>query len=336
MNGTGEHKSNFRSLLPKIFSVIAAVILWFYVVDVRTTTEEKIVYGVPISINNFSHAEGFDIISGKDHTVDVVVRGLKSDISDVTANDLYASVDMSGIDMAGSHKLDVNVESLKSGVTVINKTVSVINVNVDKNVSFVVPVEPVIIYTIEEDVYEMETPKLSFESVRVTGPQNIVDTVKTAKAEKDIGKVQNSITTTAKLRLYDEAGNLVDSPYVKLAENVVKVEIPVYKSEVKAVVPHFTDSDYKYEYTVSPAEILVKGDVKSVEKIKNVLTENIAEISPSKVVKRLDLDNSIKAYDLDGNAIDTVTVSIKSVIDLTAPKPEEADGEEQASNSNKK
>ena len=328
MSGSNEHKSNFRSVLPKILSVVAAVILWFYVVDVRTTTEEKVIYGVPISINNFSHSEGFDIISGKDHTVDVVVRGLKSDLSDITASDLYASVDMGGIETAGSHKLDVNVESLKNGVSVVNKTVSVINVNVDKNVSFVVPVEPVIIYTIEEDIYEMETPKLSFESVRVTGPQNIVDTIKTAKAEKDIGKVQNSITTTAKLKLYDESGNLVDSPYIKLAESVVKVEIPVYKSEVKAVLPHFSDSDYKYEFTVTPSEIMVKGDVKSVEKIKNVLTEPISEISASKVVKRLDLNDTLKAYDLDGNAIDTVTITIKSVVDVSAPKVEQTDNDD--------
>ncbi len=336
MNGAGKHKSKFRSLFPKILSVVAAVILWFYVVDVRTTTEEKVVYGVPISINNFSHADGFDIISGKDHTVDVVVRGLKSDISDVTASDLYASVDMGGIDSAGSHRLDVNVESLKNGVSVINKTVSAINVNVDKNVSFVVPVEPIIIYTIEEDIYEMETPKLSFESVRVTGPQNIVDTIKTAKAEKDIGKVENSITTTVKLKLYDESGNLIDSPYIKLAENVVKVEIPVYKSEVKSVLPNFTDTDYKYDYTVSPSEILVKGDVKSVEKIKNILTEQIIEITPSKVVKRLDLDGKLKAYDLDGNSIDTVTVTIKSVIDLKAAQADEAEKAEYTSKNNKK
>lgn len=190
-------------ILPKIFSVLAAVILWFYVVDLRTTTDEITVYGVPISINNFSENDGLDIVSGKDFTVDVEVRGNKSELGMVSAQDIYASVDMNGVDRAGTHKLDVDVVSLKKGVTVVNKSVSRISVTVDKNASAVVPIELVMLYTIEEDVYEMKSPVMSFESVQITGPQNIVDTVVKAKVEMNIGKVENTITYTGKLKLYD-------------------------------------------------------------------------------------------------------------------------------------
>ena len=61
-NEISKHK--FRDWLPKILSVIAAIILWYYVIDVRTTTEEITVYAVPIAINNFSSMDGLDIISG--------------------------------------------------------------------------------------------------------------------------------------------------------------------------------------------------------------------------------------------------------------------------------
>ena len=107
------NNGSHNSIVPKILSVIAAVILWFYVIDVRTTTEETTFYGIPIVINNFSYTDGLDIVSGKDFTVDVEVRGKKSDLSQVTSQDIYASVNMSGIDYAGTHKMDVDIVCLK-------------------------------------------------------------------------------------------------------------------------------------------------------------------------------------------------------------------------------
>lgn len=314
-------------VLPKILSVVAAVILWFYVVDLRTTTEEMTIYDVPIAINNFSDNGDLDIISGKDFTVDVEVRGKKSDLNMVTAQDIYASVDMEGIDYAGTHKLDVDVVSGKKGITVVNKNVSKINVIIDKNSSATVPIEPVVLCSIEEDVYEMKTPVLSFESVRITGPQNVVDTVVKAKVEVNIGKVENTITYTGKLKLYDESENEVQSPYVKLSEDVVKVEIPVYKTQKKNVVPVFYDTSYDYEYTVTPSFVYLKGSVSSVENTKNASTEPITETSTKLFVKRLDLPVGVTAYDESGNVVDTVKVNVVSTKEKKPTKTNTQDSE---------
>lgn len=309
-NEISKHK--FRDWLPKILSVIAAIILWYYVIDVRTTTEEITVYAVPIAINNFSSMDGLDIISGKDSTVDVVVRGTKSEIYNVTIDDIYASVDMNGVDTAGIHKMDVDVISLKKGVSVVNKTVSQINVNVDKKISDVVPVKYALVESSIENDYEMGTPELSFDTVRVSGPQNLIETVAIALIEIDLGSgpVKNSITYRGKLKLYDEAGNLIDSPYIKLSDEIAVVEIPVTKSEVKTVVPNFYHGDYSYDYVVYPSEIVIKGSVLKVENIKKIYTSPITETTPGRVNKTLELPEGVLAYDLDGNVVDSVSVTI--------------------------
>lgn len=311
-NYVSKHK--FKDWLPKILSVLAAIILWYYVIDVRTTTEETTVYGVPIAITNFSTVEGLDIISGKDLTVDVVVSGTKSDIYNVSLEDLYASVDMKGITTSGTHKMDVDVVCLKKGVTVVKKNVSRINVKVDRMVSGVVPVEVVPLYSIEEQIYEMGTPVLSFDNVRITGSQDIVDTVVKAKGEFNIGQVKNNITNTVKLKLYDANGDVVDSPYIKLSDDVVTVDIPVFKREVRPVVPDFSRSNLSYTYEVTPSEIIIKGDVIRVESVKSIYTEPISDVQPAKILKRLVLPNGVTAYDVDGEVVDSVTVLIKSVV----------------------
>jgi YbbR domain-containing protein len=319
------NNGSHNSIVPKILSVIAAVILWFYVIDVRTTTEETTFYGIPIVINNFSYTDGLDIVSGKDFTVDVEVRGKKSDLSQVTSQDIYASVNMSGIDYAGTHKMDVDVVCLKNGVTIPNKTVSQINVNVDRTVADVVPVEPVLLYTIEEDVYEMGDPKLSFDTVRITGPQKFVDSVVKAKVEVNVGKIENNITYTGKIKLYDESEKVIDSPYIKISEDVVRVEIPVYKTDIKNIVPTFYNIDKEYEYTVTPSQVYVKGSVSAIDGMKNASTDTITETKPMVVVKRLNLPAGVSAHNADGNVVDTVRINITSVKDKVTDSDESAD-----------
>ena len=50
MASNNTSKAKKRDILPKIFSILAAFILWFYVVDIRTTIEEKTITGIPVNI----------------------------------------------------------------------------------------------------------------------------------------------------------------------------------------------------------------------------------------------------------------------------------------------
>ena len=318
MKESFENKHKFKDLLPKILSVLAAVILWYYVIDVKTTVEETTVYGVPIEIMNFSNPQGLDIVSGKDFTVDVVIRGTKSDIYNVSVEDIHASVDMAGVDASGNYKMDVDVVCKENGVSVINKTVSSINVKVDRMDSVVVPVEVVPLYSIEEQIYSMGEPKLDFYNVQISGPQDVIDTVVKAKGEFNIGRIKNNIESTVKLVLYDTNGNVVDSPYIKMARDLVTVTIPVYKSESKSVIPYFYDANYSYKYEVSPSEIIINGDVLRVESEKYIYTEPIMDTLPAKVVKRLNLPPGISAFNSEGDVVDSVTVLITEVVDLRA------------------
>ena len=306
------NQGSFKTWFPKIFSVIAAIILWFYVVDVQTTTEEVTIYSVPVEIENFLSADGLDIISGRDHTIDVVVRGTRSDVMPLTQNDIYASVNMSGIVSAGNYKLDVNVNAPK-GVSVVSKTVSSISIDVDKTISKTIPIFLNAEYSIAEDIYEQGEPILSSDTVYVQGPERLVDSVVKAEARVNLEHLESKISARVALVPVDESGNDVSSPYLRLKDSFVNVTIPVYKVATVKVEPVFYDANYRYDYDILPKTIRIKGDATTVDSIEKIFTLPITETEPRLVVTRFNLPDGITAYDDKGSVIDSVRISLKSV-----------------------
>ena len=69
MKKANNKKNSVRTILPKVLSVVAAVILWFYVADIKSTDVEKVISGVNVEIINFDNTSGMDIVSGKDYVI---------------------------------------------------------------------------------------------------------------------------------------------------------------------------------------------------------------------------------------------------------------------------
>ena len=97
-------ESRNEKLIAKILCVLAAIILWFYVVMTDTTTDEKVFSGISVDIRGRDRIEdtlGLTIISGYDLTVDVTVKGPRADINRLTVDDVKAYIDTKTVDGAG-------------------------------------------------------------------------------------------------------------------------------------------------------------------------------------------------------------------------------------------
>ena len=303
---SGKHK--FSDTAAKILSILAAVILWFYVIDVQTTQYEKNFYGISVSIENFDSEQGLDIISGRDNTVDVVLRGTKAQINALNTDDIKASIDMSNVNEAGNYKLDVIV-TVPSNISVVEKSVSEVSVDVDKTVGKTVQVELSTTYMLP-DSYEFGEISISPKNIYISGPQDLVDSVVKGKVKLDLGTVENKITSKCSIILVDSNDNEISSPYIKMNESTVEVTVPVLKKERKSVEVQLINSDYNYEYTYSPETVIVKGEVNTVDSIDKIITEPLDVVKTGTTGVRLSLPTDVTAYDDKGNVISTINVTI--------------------------
>ena len=312
-----------RDIFPKVLSVVAAILLWFYVVDIRTTIEEKVITGIPVVIENFDTEANLDVISGKEHTIEVTVSGIKNDIEKITQKDIVVTADMNGIKTAGTYNLSLNVVS-PSGITVKNKSSSEITVTVDKTTSRHFPIEVEYFYNdVDASVYEIGEEILSASSIQITGPQKIVDSIDKMLVQLNMDVIRDTIDSKGCSAIpVDKNGNIVSSPYIKLNQTTVDVLIPVYKEADVEIIPVFSDElNYTLSYKdFSPKIVTVRGRVEAVNSIDCIFTETIdVEKASGTVNVNLNLPGGISAFDKYDNPVHSVRISGFSAEKVVVP-----------------
>ena len=274
-------ESRNEKLIAKILCVLAAIILWFYVVMTDTTTDEKVFSGISVDIRNRDRIEdtlGLTIISGYDLTVDVTVKGPRADINRLTVDDVKAYIDMKTIDGAGEYSLPIRT-SLPNGITAGSLSANYMTVYVDKRTTISVPVKIVTSQVIEAD-FTMGTPEPSIETVNVSGPEEVLQTIDHAEASFDLGRVSKTLISTGKLTLVDANGNEINDPYVRLQTSEVTVRFPVYiyrDFDLKVDTKYGYYDSTNSRITISPASIQVRGDPDVISSMDSISLGQIDE-----------------------------------------------------------
>ena len=249
-------------IIVKLSCLIVAFAIWLYVVGTDTSPFEKSLTGVPISltgVTDLAAAGNMSVISGYDETVDLLISGKKTEVQDLTSEDIEVSVDVSALKEAGKYSLPVSVK-LPSGVSLVTTGLTV-DVYVDVNTTKQVPVVAKLDYVTDAS-YHVGEPVLSVTSVTVEGPELVLDTVAYAGLEVSLGRVSTSMTTVATPVLYDADGVKITNPYVRFLGSEVTVNIPVTTQKTLPLVAKFELPEMKNKYTIQimPATATVEGD----------------------------------------------------------------------------
>ena len=82
----------------RLLSVVLALFLWFYVVAVENPYSERKITKIPIQFVNHEELEsrGLAIDYSDVQTMDVVISGSRSDVMKVRADEITATVDLTG------------------------------------------------------------------------------------------------------------------------------------------------------------------------------------------------------------------------------------------------
>ena len=154
MRNNTENNGDIRKNKPKIYSnlglkllsVVLGFLVWLLVLNIDDSAVTKTISNIPVTLVNTdaitSQNQLFTITSGD--TVDVVIKGRKSVISNLDASDFKATADMSKISITNAVPIAVTANSnsiaKKISITVVDNVLSV-ELEAEKSVS--VPVKVV-------------------------------------------------------------------------------------------------------------------------------------------------------------------------------------------------
>ena len=274
----GKVSVGLTAIIMYVFCLLCAIVIWANVNENSTEKVTREFGNIPVVIegesvlakNNMAVFEVFD------KTVNVSVEGAKNKINKLSDSDIVAYVDVSEITEAGTARLNIGIKGTGKLDTVASP--SSVKVFVDEKCEIDVPVEVKKIYSIDSE-YGFDV-KTDIDSVAVSGAKSVLDKVKSAVCEADLGKLTTSFTKTEKLVLVDENGEQIDMSYVTVGISYVQVGVEVYTEKTVPLTV-----SYKYGYimpknisvTLTPPEITIKGDPAVLADIDSILLHEIDE-----------------------------------------------------------
>ncbi|MBQ2675812.1 MAG: hypothetical protein IJF54_00225 [Clostridia bacterium] len=274
-----------------IFSLICAIAIW---ISVSPTKQVKIPVTVNIATENTAVGTlGLQIIEGQGQSVDVEVQGEWYVLSRLTEKDIKITVDMEGVTKAGDYELKISATKATSGAnfSIVKVVPDKLKVNFDYTLPKIVPIiaKAEGIKVDDKSGLRLGTVRPDVESIEITGPQSVVDTIDHAVAEvTEKATLDNTGSYKTNIKFINKKGEEVDASKLTLPFNEVNVVVPVNKPKTLSVVVSFSNQPEYFKnspisYTLSEDEINVLGppDVIDTLNAVDLGTINFKDISPT-------------------------------------------------------
>ena len=267
-------------VLTKALSVLIALVLWLYVVNVVNPSTEHTYRGItPVFVGEETIRASQNLMVVGKYTVDVKISGSRKDIRSLDKNDIRVEVDLSEITAPGTYELPITIAPLSSAYTIRRKYPEKLEVTVDKEVVKVLPAE-INMDDLVADGYIINYDGVTkFPSeVRLVGRQEEIDKIAEVKVEIPQKKLKASVTGKMEFNYYDGEGKQIKKPSVTADCDAIDVNIPIFKQKELSLYADVHGSEMFKEYvraSFSPESILVAGEESAIEQMTGISAGSI-------------------------------------------------------------
>lgn len=217
-------KNILKNLPTLITAVVFAITVWIFSVNQSDPTETR-TYPQPINLEIIGLDSNLIIVNDITEEISLTMRAPSSILNQLEndRNLINVTLDLSGYE-AGVHTLTPQVNIGLTPAEVVRFNPATIFVKLDALVSESFPIQ---IKTIGNPAigFETQTPELSQETVTISGPQSVVDSIEEIVAEVSIVDVSEDIQRTVDIVAFNAEGNILDS--LTISPNSIEVTIPV-------------------------------------------------------------------------------------------------------------
>ncbi|MBE7036004.1 MAG: hypothetical protein E7403_01770 [Ruminococcaceae bacterium] len=289
----------------KIFSVIIAICLWFYVVQVQSPDINRKIKGVPVVFTqkNVLEEKNLVLLNDNEYTIDIEIRGSRKYVMDVNSKNLTVLADVSNIEATGRHIVFTNIVLPYANLEVVNKNPSMLPVDVDHLVTVEKPVKAIIEGT-PKDSYIVGDITTNPESVVIRGPQTIVAGIDSLAVTVDVNNKSGDIAGVEPLKILGTNNKEIKSQLLTFSTAEIEVRTELLKTKTVHLKPSFdpTMTEIVNQYILdenSIKEIKIAGIQATVDSLTSIQTNpiSLSDIEDGEVTVTLDLPQGVRSLD---------------------------------------
>ena len=302
-----------KSKLPMILLALgAAILVWLYDVTVVNPNDTKTVSGIPVHFINEDelNAQDLMITEGAGGTVSLRISGRRSELKELTKENVDVAVDLSQITEAGKHELSYTVRFpanvSASDLKIDTRTPVTVSVEVERYIRRAVEVRTVFEGENQGDeddllVIDHDAMELNPAEIMVTGPSDQVGAVAYARVVINRADITETTVADYEYDLIDGAGEVINREELVTDTEKVRVTIPVHKTKQVPVrlelVPGGGATARDVTYNVRPSVITISGEPDKVDGIREIQLDpvNLGAVIPleSTVTRQIVLPEGI-------------------------------------------
>ena len=321
----------------KFLSLGLAVIVWLLVVAYYNPETTNLLRDIPVTINysdSILEDQGLILVTIPDETVDVQLEGRRENLALVSKDKVSAKIDISSVTKPGEYELPVVIGIDGQTVTTVSQSINTVTLKFEKAVKAQFTVDAITEGNVTKGyvLEKVANPTI----VTVTGPESVVAKIVTIQALVSQDKFTESAVYEGVVRYLDKNGNSLDSTFLSLDTESVKVNVNVYLEKTVPLQIDLINSaggnDNAYLIPkIEPASITIAGSQDALAEINSIslgtldvaelkknYNEEIALILPNGVKNLNAVDKAIVALSFEG------VVSKQFVLNSSSVKIENA------------
>lgn len=309
----------------KVISLVIAIVVWIIVANLDDYKTTKQISGIEIEfVNGDAITEKnkvYEVPEGT--TIDIVVKGRRSVVEELTSEDFKAVADLSK--MSVTNAVTVEVSAISSYVArdlTISYTNNAVTIAVENKIEKQLPI------TVRADAevaegYAIRNKTATPNLITVRGAESVVNMIEEVVVDVDVTGANHNLTANAQPVFLNHSGEVIESTKFEYDVDEVAVSVEILQTK-KLSVRVKTAGEVKDGYAIAsidyqPTSILVVGEAEDLAKVDEVLIDDIDVTDCSK-----DLETSVVIADYLPSGIaladDNEEVMIKVMIEAVEEK----------------
>lgn len=269
---------NIKDINRKVLSLVIGLFIWSFIMGIENPEIKHEFRNVEVEIIGTSslQSNNLHISEPIDPTVNIVVRGVRSNINKLSRKDISATINIEDLEEGSSVvPIELNINSSLGRITLESLEPKNIDVKLEKIITETFPIETEVLGELDEG-YSLGEIKPVNKYVRITGPKSSLDKIDRVVAPIELGSDKtDSFVMDTKLLFVDSTG--VDIPNIKSNISSTSIEVPIYRLKSIPIDPVIIgDTEGKVDnIKIEPENILIKGYKDVLDEISSIKTKPI-------------------------------------------------------------
>lgn len=291
----------------KVISVLVSIIIWIYVVYFQNPQYETWIKGVPVTRSNMStdfSSGKLKILESNSDTVNIKVKGTRRTVAKLNNENIKVTADMISVTKDGSYTLGTNVVFPVSGITIVQKEPYNYEIAVDKVATSKLKIEVKKTGTLKSG-YEIDTESITPETVSITAPQSILNTVSKAAVTVDISGKSSDIKGNYLIEFYNASGEKIVNPNISKSVEFAEGYFSLTMTKEVEIVPQPSNAEAIENAGLSvningAKTVKIKGKSNIISQIDKIYTKPFSFASISEGAARtaeLDIPENVSLAD---------------------------------------